>query len=135
MTLYTFPDPLADVRATLTANAALLPAGTTSSTSYPSSSITVPHIQYAWDGTPSQDRRRELATVRVTVWGKKTNGIDRNGTILLASLAQAILLDSGSASVWRYTAGTGRSYGIDPDSGLPFCTFTLTAETRPSPVA
>ena len=135
MTLYTFADPLADVRATITANADLLPAGATHSTAFPASSITAPHIQYAWDGTPSQERQRESATIRVTVWGKKANGIDRNGTILLASLVQAILLDAGSAGVWRYLPGLGRSYGIDPDTGLPFCTFTLTAETRPSPVA
>ena len=55
--------------------------------------------------------------------------------INLAALVKAVLLDSGNASVWRFTPGLGRSPGIDPDTGLPFCTFTVTAETRPSAVA
>ena len=132
MTLYTFPDPRADVAARLAANSARWPVGTTYSTAFPSTSLTAPHIQHAWDGTPSQEQQRERATIRVTAWtpkGKVSDGIS------LASLVQAVLLDSGSASVWRYLPGTGRLPGIDPDTGLPFCTFTLTAETRPSAVA
>lgn len=132
MTLHTFPDPRADVQARLVdAKPSRWPSATIS-TSFPATAITVPHIQHAWDGTPSQEANRERATIRVTVWtpkGKVTDGIN------LASLVQAVLLDSGSALVWRYTPGTGRLPGIDDATGLPFCTFTLTAETRPSPVA
>ncbi len=132
MTLYVFPDPRAAVAAELTAAKAARWPTATISTAFPASAITVPHIQHAWDGTPSQDVNRERCTIRVTVWtpkGKVTEGID------LASLVQAVLLDSGSATVWRYTPGAGRLPGVDDATGLPFCTFTLTAETRPSAVA
>ena len=130
--LFTFPDPRADVAAVLTAAKPTRFPTATISTTFPSTAITAPHIQHAWDGTPSQESNREFATIRVTVWtpkGQVSAGID------LASLVQAVLLDAGSSSVWRYARGLGRSPGIDPDTGLPFCTFTLTAETRPSPVA
>jgi hypothetical protein len=132
MTLYTFPDPRADVQARLTdAKPAHWPTATIS-TAFPATAISAPHIQHAWDGTPTQDRQRELTAIRVTVWTPK----GQVGTgITLASLVQAVLLDAGSSNVWRYTPGIGRAPGIDPDTGLPFCTFTLTAETRPSPVA
>lgn len=132
MTLYVFPDPRADVAAVLTAAKPAHWPTATISTSFPSTVLTSPHIQHAWDGTPSQDVNRERATIRVTVWtpkGKVSDGIN------LASLVQAVLLDAGSSNVWRYTTGTGRLPGIDVDTGLPFCTFTLTAETRPSAVA
>lgn len=127
--MYTFPDPRADVAATLNAAKPTRFPTATISTSFPSTAITAPHIQHAWDGTPAQEAQRELATIRVTVWtpkGRVSEGID------LASLVQAVLLEAGSASVWRYTRGAGRTPGIDPDTGLPFCTFTVTAETRPS---
>lgn len=130
--LYTFPDPRADVQAVLIAAKPTRFPTATISTAFPSTAITAPHIQHAWDGTPSQESNREFATIRVTVWtpkGKVSDGIN------LASLVQAVLLDSGSSDIWRYTRGLGRSPGIDPDTGLPFCTFTLTAETRPSAVA
>jgi hypothetical protein len=132
MTLYTFPDPRADVAARLNAAKPSRFPTATISTAFPSTAITVPHIQHAWDGTPSQESNREFCTIRVTVWtpkGQVTAGID------LASLVQAVLLDSGSSSVWRYTRGLGRTPGTDPDTGLPFCTFTVGAETRPQSVA
>lgn len=132
MTLYTFPDPRADVAATLVAAKPTHFPTATISTAFPSSAISAPHIQHAWDGTPSQDVNRERATIRVTVWtpkGKVSDGL------ALASLVQAVLLDAGSSDVWRYTPGAGRLPGIDDTTGLPFCSFTLTAETRPSAVA
>lgn len=130
--MFTFPDPRADVQAILTAAKPTRWPTATISTAFPSSALTAPHIQHAWDGTPSQEQQREFATIRVTVWtpkGQVTTGID------LASLVQAVLLDSGSSVTWRFTRGLGRSPGIDPDTGLPFCTFTLTAEVRPRFVA
>ena len=130
--LYVFPDPRAAVAAELTAAKPTRFSTATVSTAFPASAISVPHIQHAWDGTPSQDANRERCTIRVTVWtpkGKVSEGID------LASLVQAVLLDSGSSDVWRYRPGPGRLPGIDPATGLPFCTFTLTAETRPHAVA
>lgn len=132
MTLYTFPDPRADVQAALTAGKPTYWPTATISTAFPSTAISVPHIQHAWDGTPNDEQQREFCTIRVTVWtpkGQVTTGIN------LAALVRAHLLDAGSSTVWRYTRGVGRSPGVDPDTGLPFCTFTLTAETSPSPVA
>ena len=131
MTLYTFPDPRADVKAVLEAAKPTHWPTATISTSFPSSAITAPHIQHAWDGTPGQTVVSESTSIRVTVWtpkGQVSSGID------LASLVQAVLLDSQSSNVWRYDAGAGRAPGIDPETGLPFCTFTVTAETRPAPV-
>lgn len=132
MTLYTFPDPRADVQARLEAAQAARWPTATISTAFPKSSIDVPHIQHAWDGTVSEEQQRERCTIRVTVWTPK--GQVGSG-IALAALVKAVLLDSGSQNVWRYTPGAGRLPGIDPDTGLPFCTFTVTAETRPSAVA
>lgn len=132
MTLFVFPDPRAEVAAALTAAKAARWPTATISTAFPTGPISVPHIQHAWDGTPSEEQQRERCVIRVTVWtpkGKVTDGIN------LAALVKAVLLDSGSSGVWRYTPGTGRLPGIDSDTGLPFCSFTLTAETRPSAVA
>ena len=132
MTLYVFPDPRVDVQAELEAAKSTHWPTATISTSFPTSAITVPHIQHAWDGTPSEEQQRERCTIRITVWtpkGKVSDGIS------LAALVKAVLLDAGSDSVWRYLPGAGRLPGIDPDTGLPFCSFPLTAETRPSAVA
>lgn len=131
MTLYVFPDPRAEVAALLTAEKAARWPTATISTAFPTTAITAPHIQHAWDGTPSEEQQRERCAVRVTVWtpkGKVSDGIN------LAALVRAVMLDSGSAGVWRYTRGAGRLPGVDPDTQLPFCTFTLTAETRPTAV-
>jgi hypothetical protein len=132
VTLFVFPDPRADVGTLLTAAKASRWPTATISTSFPSSAITVPHIQHAWDGTPSSEQQRQRTSIRITVWtpkGKVSDGI------ALAQLVRAVLLDSGSANVWRYRPGPGPTPGIDPDTGLPFCTFNLTAETRPTAVA
>jgi hypothetical protein len=132
VTLYIFADPLADVRAALQANAAWWPNADFNLTHPGTLTGTAERIQYAWDGTPAEEQQREFCAVRITYWtakGKRSNAI--NG----ASLARAVLLDSGSSTVWRYTRGLGRSHGNDPETGNDFCTFTLTAETRPSPVA
>ena len=132
MTLYVFPDPRVDVQARLEAARLEHWSTATIDTAFPKSSITVPHIQHAWDGTVSEEQQRERCTIRVTVWtpkGRIADGIN------LASRVKAVLLDSGSEKVWRYTPGAGRLPGIDGDTGLPFCTFTVTAETRPSAVA
>jgi hypothetical protein len=126
--LYVFPDPRSEVQAVLSAAKASRWPSATISTSFPSATLTAPHIQHAWDGTPSQQVNRENATIRVTVWtpvGKVSDGIN------LAALVQAVLLDGGTESVWRFRPGAGRLPGVDPATKLPFCTFTVTAETRP----
>lgn len=132
MTLYVFANPSRDTIDTLTAQGPTYWPTATVSTSFPASAISAPHIQVAWDGTPSSEPVRELTTIRVTVWTTKGQASLASD---LASLVEAVLLDAGSAKVWRYTRGLGRAPGVDQATGLPFCTFTLTAETRPSPVA
>ena len=56
-------------------------------------------------------------------------------SIALAQLVRAYLLDSGSSAIWRFRRGPGPSHGVDPATELPFATFILTAETRPTRVA
>lgn len=122
-----FPDPRADVAAVLTAAKPARWPTATISTSFPTQTIAVPHIQHAWDGTPVQQANRQGATIRVTVWtprGKVSEGI------ALAQLVLAVLLDTGTESTWRFTPGAGPLPGVDDATGLPFCTFTVTAETR-----
>lgn len=129
--LYTYNDPTRAFIDTLLAEAARFPVGTTVGTSFPTSALSAPHIQVAWDGTPTEEEQREKATMRVTYWapkGQQTAAKDG------ASLARAVLLD-GALGLWRVTKGAGRTPGVDDATGLPFCTFTLTAETKPSPVA
>ena len=53
----------------------------------------------------------------------------------LASRVQSYLIANGIGGAWRVTRGAGRLPGTDDATGLPFCTFTLNVETRPSPVA
>lgn len=132
MTLDVFPDPRSDVKALLTAAKPTRWSTATISTDFPASAIAVPHIQHAWDGTPSQQANRQMCTIRITCWtprGKVSDGIT------LAQLVRAYLLAAGSTTTWRFRPGAGPAPGVDDASGLPFCTFSLTAETRPSRVA
>jgi hypothetical protein len=133
MTLDVFPDPRADVAALLTAaKPSRWPTATITTTFPTSSQIAAPVIQHAWDGSPSEQANRQVVTIRVTCWtpkGKVSDGI------ALAQMVRAYLLDSGSATTWRFRRGPGPAPGVDKASGLPFCTFTLTAETRPTRVA
>ena len=132
MVVFVFPDPEAEAKTYLASLAATHPAGTTYSTAFPDSALTHPHVQIAWDGTPSDESNRELPTMRFTVWtpkGQRTAGKN------LASLVRAQMLDFASATIWRTTRGTGRLPGIDSDTGLPFVTFTVTTETRPAAVS
>lgn len=128
VTTYTFSDPEAAVVGFFESRADLLPTGTTVSTAVPDAAITVPHVQIGWDGTPSDGVNREPAVIRCTAWAPQGQvTVAKN----LGSLARAMLLQFGSASVWRTYRGAGRAIGTDPDLGLPFCTFTVTAEMRP----
>lgn len=134
MTLDVFPDPRADVGTLLTAAKAARWPTATISTRFPNGAISVPHIQHAWDGTPSEQANRQNATIRVTCWAPKGLGT-ASDPVPLAQLVRAYLLDSGSASTWQFRPAAGPIPGVDPDTKLPFCTFNLTAETRPSRVA
>lgn len=113
------PDALAEMRTAVLA--AELPAGTTCSAKFPTEAITVPHVHVRWDGT-SDATNREDAAVGVTVWMPRNR--DRDARDVAASL-RAYLLAWSSADCWRVDRGAGRLPGVDPDTGLPFCTFTV----------
>lgn len=140
MTLFVFPNPRPAVKAILTAAKPSRWPTATIDTKFPTTVITVPLIQHAFDGAPSQQQVRQNATMRLTCWAPertsgstKTRSIDE--AIDLAQLVAATLLDGGSATVWRFRNAVGFNNGVDPDNGLPFCTFTITAEMRPLAVA
>lgn len=121
------PNPLQAADDFLAADVAAdnLPAGTTHSVEIPAVlAVGKVHVQYAWDGTPSDASNREDAAVRFTVWtakGQPTQAAD------VAAGIRARLLRWSNADVWRVDRGAGRLPGIDPDSKLPFCTFTVNA--------
>lgn len=135
MTLHTFETPPELVKAALEAGKPTYWPDATISMKVPAESISAHHIQHAWDGTPDDARHYEAATVRITVWGPKVGGVQRTSTDDLAGVVRAYLLDEGVSGAWRVTRGAGRLPGVDDATGLPFCSFTLTVETRPSPVA
>ena len=109
MALYVFPNPSRDTIDTLKAQGPTYWPTATVSTSFPTT-LSAPHIQVAWDGTPSSEPVRELTMIRVTVWTPKGQSSLASD---LASLVEAVLLDSGSADIWRYTRGIGRAPGVD----------------------
>lgn len=117
------PNPLVVIRDLIVADAPNLPNGTTRGTSFPTTDLSTPHIQYAWDGTPSDADNREDTAIRVTVWTPK----DQVTTAQNIALGLRYrLLDASHVDAWRIDRGAGRLPGIDPDTGLPFCTFSLT---------
>lgn len=132
--MYTFPDPPTLVKAALEAGKPTYWPDATISSAFPSTGITEHHIQHAWDGSPTEARNYETAAIRVTVWGPKVGGIQRTTTNEVAGIIRAYLLEHGISGAWRVTRGAGRLSGIDAETGLPFCTFSLNAETKPVPV-
>jgi len=130
VTVYVFADPGREVVDYLETKAAEYPAGTVVDAWFPTSlAAGTFHVQVAWDGSPDARQQAETATIRVTAWGAKGSG---GATNALASLVRKHLLELASASVWRVLPGAGRTPGIDPDNGLPFCTFTVSADVRPA---
>ena len=122
------PNPIEAIVAFLNTDAANLPSGHTKGPKHPAdSTLTKVHIQYAWDGTPSDADNREDVAIRITVWAPA-------GQVTLASSTagglRKRLLDYSSALVQRVDRGAGRLPGIDPDTDLPFCTFTVNAVLR-----
>jgi hypothetical protein len=120
-------DALTETLAFLTADAFNLPVGTTHSTAVPDRNITAIHVQFAWDGTPSDADNREDAVVRVTVWAPKGKGSDARN---VAAGLRARFLAWSSANTWRVDRGAGRLPGVDSDLNLPFCTFTVSLVLR-----
>lgn len=130
MTLFVHRNPRPEVKEILNAGSAWWPTATVT-TVYPTTAISAPVIQHAYDGSPSQQANRSLDTIRVTCWTPKGQ-VD--ASINLARLVAAYLLDSGSSDVWRFRNPVGFNQDIDARNTLPFCTFTITAETRPEAV-
>jgi hypothetical protein len=99
-------------------------AGATCSTSFPSdSSLTHVQVQVAWDGSPNDADNREDAAMRFTVWAPKGRP---NLAIDEAEGLRARLLAGGfGAGTHRVDRGAGRLPGTDPDTQLPFCSFSL----------
>lgn len=122
------PNPLEAIVAFLTADASNLPAGHTKGPNHPASStLDKVHVQYIWAGTPSDADNREDVALRITVWAPKGQ-VTQASTV--AGGLRARLLDHSSALIQRVDRGSGRLPGIDPDTGLPFCTFTVNAVLR-----
>lgn len=100
-----------------------LPVNTTADTSFPSdSALSHVHVQVGWDGTPSFADNREDTSMRFTVWapqGQPDLAIDEAEGLL------ARLLGATGSTFYRVDRGSGRLAGVDPDTGLPFCTFNL----------
>lgn len=105
-----------------------LPAGMTYGTEVPDASIAGLYIQYGWDGTPTDADNRESATLRLTVWAPKDQ--PSAAAAFASTLHDWVLNFWASANLWRVTRGTGRLPGVDPDTGLPFCTFTVYPQLR-----
>lgn len=113
---------MAATKAFLDADAPNQPPGTTRSPKFPTSALTTLHVQFAWDGTPSDADNREEPAIRVTVWGPE------NSPSLVQDTAAGIrarFLRYASADVFRVDRGAGRLPGVDPDTRLQFCTFTV----------
>lgn len=120
-------NPLLETKAFLDADLANMPVGTTKGTAFPTTALTNFHVQYAWDGTPSDADNREDATVRVSVWGPKGRVTDTQD---LAGQIRGRFLKWDSPNTWRVDRGAGRLPGVDSDTGLPFCTFTVSLVLR-----
>lgn len=115
------PNPLVVIRDLIAADAPNLPTGTTKGTTAPTA-LSAPYVQYGWDGTASDADNRENVAIRVTVWtpkGQTTTAQD------IALGLRYRLLEAYHSDAWRIDRGAGRLPGVDPDTGLPFCTFSL----------
>jgi hypothetical protein len=120
-------NPLIEVDAFLEADLSNLPANATHSAAFPASNLDHIHVQVAWDGTPSDADNRENTAIRVTVWAPRGHVTDPQD---VAAGLRARLLAWSSAAVWRVDRGAGRLPGIDPDTKLPFCSFTVNVALR-----
>jgi hypothetical protein len=101
------------------------PAGSTVSAAFPTGPLSAIQVQVAWDGSPSDADNREDATIRVTVWAPRNRPND--ATDAAETLRALLLAGQGDSrpNFQRVDRGTGRLPGVDPDTELPFCSFTV----------
>jgi len=93
----------------------------------------LPFVQVGWDGSSDAAVNSETATIRVTYWAAKGSY-----TAAKAGAARArglLLAHPGDDRIWNIAPGAGRLPGTDPDTGLPFCFFTVAVLTRPATVS
>ena len=103
-----------------------LPVGATASASFPTgSSLSHVHLQVGWDGTPADADNREDTSIRFTYWGPKGQ-VDTVINAAEGGRARLVAGQGTHAHTLRIDRGTGRLFGIDTDTGLPFCTFNAT---------
>ena len=129
------PNPLVVIRDLVAAQVGnSLPAGALWGTAFPTQLgadvtdaskgvfATSTYVQYGWDGTPSDADNRENTAMRITVWKLKGHF---NETQDVALDLRYALLQAEHVDSWRIDRGAGRLAGTDPDTGYPFCTFSL----------
>lgn len=128
------PNPLVVIRDLIAADSSNLPAGTEWGAKFPTQLgatstdvakgifTATTYVQYGWDGTPGDADNRENAAMRITVWTAKGRSTDAQDVALGLRYR---LLNAYHSDAWRIDRGAGRLPGIDPDTGLPFCTFSL----------
>lgn len=101
------------------------PTGSTVGSKIPTGPLSALYVQVGWDGTPSDANNREDAAVRATVWAPLNQ--PSQAADGAEGLRARLLADQGSGrpNLFRVDRGAGRTPGVDPDTGLPFCTFSL----------
>lgn len=86
----------------------------------------LPYIQVRSDGRFRDSRLNGRATVRVLVYHRDV-GLGE----ALASLCEGLLLAATSAAVRGCSSVAGPLPTSDPETGLPFSFFTITARLKP----
>lgn len=86
-----------------------------------------PYVQVALDGTYRDARLDGRANVRILCYGR-----DVGDSLRLAALCEGLLLAEVATDALRGCSPlTGPLDSQDPDNGLPFAYFTITARLRP----
>lgn len=107
----------------VTADLSNLPASSTVVTTAPSSvARDRVVVLVAWDGTPTDADNREDPSLRFTVYA---NALQPTLAADTAGGLRARLLSYTASGVFNVRRGAGRLPGVDPDTGLQFCTFSL----------
>jgi hypothetical protein len=89
----------------------------------------IPYVQVRLESSTRDTRLNGRADVRVLVY-HGDEGLCHD----LASLLYAHLLSATSSDVRAINPGDGPGLDEDPDNGLPFAYFTITARLRPRSV-